>query len=87
MAPHYDVPQCVLIHQMGLHLDQIQFYDQNKMVHETTYRTGLLNTKMRHGVMSICEDRVYFKISIMDMSYFQMREILIDNITPNGYVV
>lgn len=75
-TPHFDNPKCAIIYHYH-DPDPISFYNEkNEVIFSTKYKFALLNTSIKHGVESLSNDRVWFKISIHNYSYYQLRELL-----------
>lgn len=78
-TPHYDNPKCAIIYHFG-EPDPLEFYNEkNENIFSIKYKFSLLNTAVKHGVDRLENDRAWFKVSINNYGYYQLRELLYKN--------
>ena len=76
LTGHFDVPLSVIIYQLNDEVNNICFSDIGNEIFSCDYRYSLMNSHIKHSVPYIGKDRFFFKISIANYGYFQMRELL-----------
>lgn len=75
-TPHFDNPKCAIVFHFNK-IDPLNFYNEkNELLCSPVYKFALLNTSIKHGIDELTSSRMWFKISIHNYSYFQIRELL-----------
>lgn len=78
-TPHFDNPKCAILYHFK-DPDPINFYNEkNEIILSAKYNFALLNGAVKHGVEKLTDDRVWFKVSIANYGYYQLRELLYKN--------
>jgi hypothetical protein len=76
---HYDRgTQCCINFVLSTSKDPIIFKKEHK-VYTFKYKKALINVQEEHMIAATLEDRYLFKLSIFDMNYEQVKEILYEN--------
>lgn len=78
-TPHFDNPKCAIVYHFN-DIDPLNFYNESdSIICSAKYKFALLNTSIKHGIDTLKSNRIWFKISVHNYSYFQMREIFYRN--------